>query len=126
MAGEKKEFGKKTRSSSAMLTLDNQQKKYLRGLGHALNPLLQVGKDGISEGFLKQLEKVLSDHELVKVKILQNAPMSKEEVEMKLLEGVGAVLVQRVGKTFLLYAPHPEEPVIQLPKARKGKKAKGS
>ena len=125
MAGEKKEFGKKTRSSSAMLTLDNQQKKYLRGLGHALNPLLQVGKDGISEGFLKQLEKVLSDHELVKVKILQNAPMSKEEVEMKLLEGVGAVLVQRVGKTFLLYAPHPEEPVIQLPKARKGKKAKG-
>ena len=126
MSGEKKESGKKAKSSSSTLTLNNQQKKYLRGLGHALNPLLQVGKDGISEGFLKQLEKVLSDHELVKVKILQNAPMSKEEVEKKFLEGIGATLVQRVGKTFLLYAPHPEEPVIQLPKARKGKKTKAS
>ena len=126
MAGEQKEPQKKGSSGSSVLNLTNQQKKYLRGLGHALNPLLLVGKDGISEGFLKQLDKVLLDHELVKVKILQNAPMSKEEAESQLLKKVQATLVQRIGKTFLLYAPHPEEPVIQLPKARKGKKPKSS
>ena len=99
--------------------LANNQKKFLRGLGHSLNPLLQVGKEGVSEGFLKQLKVVLLDHELVKVKILQNAPMSKEEVETALMAKAGAILVQRVGKTFLLYAPHPDEPVIKLPRARK-------
>ena len=126
MADETKEPGKTAAPSSSALKLTNPQKKYLRGLGHALNPLLQIGKDGVSAAFLRQLEVVLGDHELVKVKILQNAPMSKEEAETQLLKGINATLVQRIGKTFLLYAPHPEEPVIQLPKPRKGKKAKAS
>ena len=105
--------------TKAPLTLANNQKKYLRGLGHSLNPLLQVGKEGVSAGFISQLKVVLLDHELVKVKILQNSPMSKEEVETALMDKAGAILVQRIGKTFLLYAPHPEEPVIKLPRARK-------
>lgn len=109
----------KLAKTKASLTLANNQKKYLRGLGHSLNPLLQVGKEGVSAGFISQLKVVLLDHELVKVKILQNSPMSKEEVETALMDKAGAILVQRIGKTFLLYAPHPEEPVIKLPRARK-------
>ena len=109
----------KLEKTKAPVTLANNQRKYLRGLGHSLNPLLQVGKEGVSDGFLKQLQVVLLDHELVKVKILQNSPMSKEEVEAALMDKAGAILVQRIGKTFLLYAPHPDEPVIKLPRARK-------
>ena len=105
--------------SKPKATLANNQKKFLRGLGHSLNPLLQVGKEGVTDAFIKQLKLVLLDHELVKVKILQNSPMGKEEVETALMAKAGAILVQRIGKTFLLYAPHPDEPVIKLPRERK-------
>ena len=115
----KKSSMPKLEKTKAPVTLANNQKKYLRGLGHSLNPLLQVGKEGVSDGFIKQLQVVLLDHELVKVKILQNSPMSKEEVEAALMDKAGAILVQRIGKTFLLYAPHPDEPVIKLPRARR-------
>jgi len=116
---DKKPSMPKVAKGKPKLSLTNNQRKYLRGLGHSLNPLLLVGKEGVSDGFINQLKIVLLDHELVKVKILQNSPMTKEEVEIALMKKAGAILVQRIGKTFLLYAPHPEEPTIKLPRPRK-------
>ena len=103
------------------MPLSNGQKKYLRGLGHALNPIMQIGKEGLSKAFETQLVQALRDHELVKVKILQNAPITKEEANEVFLNAKYATLVQRIGKTFLLYSPHPDEPGIQLPRLRKSR-----
>jgi RNA-binding protein len=104
------------------MDLGSGQRKFLRGLGHALNPLLQVGKEGITDGVLAQLMLILRDHELVKVKLLQNATISKGEATEFFSSRLDATLVQQIGKTFLFYAPHPDEPVIQLPRAKKKKK----
>ncbi len=103
-------------------SITTNQRKFLRGLGHALNPLVLIGKGGISESLVTQLKQYLAQHELVKVKLLQNAPMDKHEAASTLEKVSGAVLVHKVGKTFLLYAPHPDEPAIVLPKPRKPRK----
>ena len=108
------------------MALSNGQKKYLRGLGHVLNPIMQIGKEGITDAFVAQLSQALLNHELVKVKILQNAPITKEEASEVFSKAKYATLVQRIGKTFLLYSPHPEEPGIQLPRPRKARSGPAS
>lgn len=95
--------------------LTNPQKRHLRTLGHPLDALVQIGKEGITVGVLRSIREALIDHELVKVKLNQNCDLETEAVELELPERAGAALVQRVGRAFLLYAPHPTDPKIVLP-----------
>ncbi|NUN14319.1 MAG: ribosome assembly RNA-binding protein YhbY [Myxococcales bacterium] len=96
----------------ASLTAD--QRKMLRGLGHVLRPVVLVGKEGITDGVISSIKEALIDHELVKTRLLQSCDIDKDEAAQELSERAGAVLVQRIGKTILLYAPHPTDPVISL------------
>ena len=98
--------------------LTSAQRKHLRGLGHRIKPVVLVGKDGVTPGLIGRVREELLVHELIKVKILQNCPMDKGEAGPLLVEGSEAVLVAAIGKTFLLYAPHPVDPVIRLPRPR--------
>lgn len=93
-----------------------EQRRHLRGLAHPLKPLLAVGKDGVTDSFVKSVQEVLIDHELVKVRLLRSCPLDKAEVAEILPSKSGAMLVQMVGKTLTLYAPHPTEPTIVLPR----------
>lgn len=86
----------------------------LRGLGHVLRPVVLVGKEGITDGVISSIKEALIDHELVKTRLLQSCDIDKDEAAQELSERAGAVLVQRIGKTILLYAPHPTDPVISL------------
>lgn len=86
----------------------------LRGLGHVLRPIVLVGKEGITDGVISSIKEALIDHELVKTRLLQSCDIDKDEAAQELSERAGAVLVQRIGKTILLYAPHPTDPVISL------------
>lgn len=95
--------------------LTNEQKRHLRALGHPLTSLVQIGKDGITDGVLNGIREALIDHELIKVKLNTNCEMDKEDAALELPKRSGAALVQRVGRTFLLYAPHPTDPTIVLP-----------
>jgi len=97
------------------------QKKYLRGLGHHIDPLVRIGKEGVTESLIESVRQALIDHELVKVRLLKSCDLDKNEASEDVAQRAGAFLVQRVGKTMLLYAPHPDEPVLKLPRARKGK-----
>lgn len=97
--------------------LTNQQARYLKGLAHSIKPLALIGKEGVTEGFVTGLQQELVRHELVKVRLLRSCPLDKHEAAEVVPAKAGAVLVQLIGKTLLLYAPHPTDPVIRLPKA---------
>src|SRR5215211_3060156 len=99
-----------------MSNLNTKQRQYLKGLAHSLKPILQIGKEGVTETVLRSIESVLNSRELLKLKVLDAAPEGADESgEMiaSLLEGVE--LVQVIGKTIVLYRPHPEKPKIKLP-----------
>lgn len=95
--------------------LRGKERAYLKGLAQNIDPLIQLGKDGINEGFLKQIDKLLEDHELVKIKVLQNAPVEVDEIVDEVLEKTGAEFVQKIGKKLTIYRESKENKKIELP-----------
>ena len=78
--------------------LTGKERSYLKSLAHNMDPLIQLGKDGINE-----IDKLLEDHELVKIKVLQNAPVEVDEIVDEILEKTGAEFVQKIGKKLTIY-----------------------
>ncbi len=85
-------------------------RKALRAAGHHLSPVVQVGKDGVTDAVLRQLDDQLSAHELVKVKVGTESPEDRFEAAERLGEAAGAQVAQILGRTVLVYRKHPEKP----------------
>ena len=98
-----------------MDTLTGKQKRYLRGLGHHLNALVQVGQRGIHETLIEKVNAELENHELVKLKIGQDCLDNTKEAANALAEATESALVQVIGRTLLLYRAREKEPEIRLP-----------
>ena len=94
--------------------LTARQRKRLRGLAHALKPVVHVGEAGLSEAVVKATDAALEAHELIKVRL--HDPEDKKAAAAELAEGSGAALCGLVGHTVILYRAHPDEPTIRLPK----------
>jgi len=87
--------------------LKGSQRKYLRGMAHSYKPLVQIGKEGLSENVLGAIDTALEAHELIKVKIAaerdqreQFVPVIEERLECK--------CVGTVGRMAILYREHPD------------------
>ena len=98
--------------------LNSKQKKFLKGLGHSLSPVVAVGKDGLGEKIVKATELELSRHELIKIKVGKSSPASKHETAELLLTESESSLVQIIGNTILLFKKNPKldkDKQIKLP-----------
>ncbi|UFT97844.1 ribosome assembly RNA-binding protein YhbY [Radiobacillus kanasensis] len=95
--------------------LTGKQKRFLRAEAHHLNPIFQVGKDGVNENMIKQIDEALEKRELIKVTVLQNCLEDKDEVAEAISEGTGANVAQVIGNTIVLYKESKENKTIQLP-----------
>lgn len=95
--------------------LTGKQKRHLRSLAHHLDPIFQVGKGGVNENLISQIEDALEARELLKVSVLQNCEQEKDEVAQELAKGAKAELVQLIGKTIVLYKESVENKKINLP-----------
>ncbi len=89
-------------------TLSGKQKKFLKGLGHHLAPLVSIGKEGLTENVIKATKQELLLRELVKVKIANSSSLNKQEAAELLPEATESTLVQLIGKTLLLYKENPK------------------
>ena len=97
-------------------SLSGRATRYLRGLGHHLEPIVQIGKDGITEGVVTATRAALLAHELVKVRVSTESPIDRKDAGAELAEHAGAALAQTLGRTLLLYKRHPHKPKIELPR----------
>jgi RNA-binding protein len=88
-------------------------RKTLRAAGHHLSPVLQVGKEGVTDPVLRALDDQLLAHELVKVKVGTESPEDRFEVADRLGEAAGAQIAQILGRTVLVYRKHPEKPKFE-------------
>ena len=100
---------------AAVSVLRGKQRRYLRGLGVNLDPQVMVGKEGISEEVLATLDRALTRHELVKVRLQESAGADRKALGAELAERAGVELVQVLGRTVLLWRRNEEEPRITLP-----------
>ncbi|WP_019132596.1 ribosome assembly RNA-binding protein YhbY [Peptoniphilus obesi] len=94
--------------------MNGKQRAYLKSLANTLNPLLQVGKNGISDSFIKQLDKSLEDHELVKINVLNNSPDEAKDIIDEILEATGSEFVQQLGNKLTIYRESKENKKIEL------------
>lgn len=101
--------------------LSGAQRRYLRGLGHGLNPVVLVGDRGAHPGVVRQVDQALLDHELIKVKVHGGNPELRGTIAEALFAEVGGQTVQVIGNVLLVFRPHPEEPKIVLPRGARRK-----
>ncbi len=101
-----------------MDVLSGSQRKYLRGLAHALRPVILIGQQGLSDALVASMEANLRRHELIKVHFneFKEKPV-KQELSQTLARRTGAHLVGLIGHTAIFYRPHPQEEkrLIRLP-----------
>ena len=96
-------------------------RRALRGHGHAMSPIVQIGKLGVTEAVIKQVEQALADHELIKVKIGGECPVDRHDVADRLGQEPGVNVVQMVGRVLLLYKRHPRTPKYEGKRAKPAK-----
>jgi len=96
--------------------LSGKQRRYLRGLGHELRPVVQIGRDGLDDGLVAAVDQALTDHELVKVKVGEAANLDRHDAATDLAARTRSEVAQVLGNTVLLYRAHPDEPEISLPR----------
>ena len=90
-----------------MQTLGNPQIRRLKGLGQRLEPMLKMGKAGLSDGFVKSVDEALALHELIKVKF-DDMKDQKKELSVQLATRSNSHLVMRVGHVVVLYRQNPD------------------
>ena len=98
------------------MALTPKQRAHLKSLAHHLKPVVFVGKEGITDLTVQSIEEALRTRELIKVKVLEAAPLHVREAGPELEERVAdSSLVQTIGRIAILYRPHPAKPEIRRP-----------
>ncbi len=84
--------------------LSNSQIRKLKAAAQLMEPMLKVGKAGLSEGFIRSVDMALAQHELVKIKFAEFKDQ-KKELAPQLAEKTASHLVMRVGNVMVLHRP---------------------
>ncbi len=96
--------------------LFGKQRRYLRSLGHHLDPVVHVGQRGLTEAVVEKTIAELEHHELIKLKISRDCPAPIKEAAAELADATGSHLAQVLGRTVLLYRRRGRDPEIKLPR----------
>ncbi len=94
------------------MELTSKQRAFLKKEAHSLEPVVRIGKDGLSENIVKSLLDAIDSRELVKVKILQNSDAEKRETAHELALRSGCELVAIIGRILIYYKENEDKPVI--------------
>ncbi len=99
------------------VSLTGAQRRHLRGLGHSLHAIVQVGQHGVTDGVIAATREALSRHELIKISVGRDGPVDRKTAPVMIGEACGAHVAQVIGRTALLYRRRHDDPAISLPGA---------
>lgn len=94
--------------------LNSKQRAELRGMANTLEPIFQVGKGGVNDQLIRQVDETLEKRELIKLTALETSPETSLEAADKIADAVGADVVQVIGRKFILYRKSKENQKIFL------------
>lgn len=92
------------------LSLPPEQQRALKKQAHHLNVVVQSGAAGVTAAVAAEIERALSDHELIKIRLAADDRSQRNGMVMNLCEQLQAACVQQIGHTATLYRPRPEKP----------------
>jgi RNA-binding protein len=97
------------------MPLTETQRKFLRRVGHDRRPIVLIGQAGLGASLVGEMDRALTDHELVKVRARVADRDERDALLAELARTTRAELVQRIGHVALYYRRNPEKPGIVLP-----------
>lgn len=97
------------------MSLSNNQIRHLRGLAHALKPVVMVGQHGLKDSIMTEVDIALDAHELIKLKISVGDREARDEIIQSIIDHTGAELVQRIGNMAVLFRRNIKKPKLALP-----------
>jgi RNA-binding protein len=103
------------RDYNPAMALTEKQRKHLRRLAHPLNPLVMLGNAGLTDAVVAELDRTLTDHELVKVSARVGERDQRNQALDSLASRTGAEIVQRIGNVGVFYRRRPGLAKILLP-----------
>jgi RNA-binding protein len=95
--------------------LSDKQRRHLRGLAHDLKPVVMVGDSGLTDGVVRETERALHDHELIKIKVRAGDRDARDTLIADLAARTTSALVNRIGHVAVLYRRRPDKTGIVLP-----------
>lgn len=98
-----------------MLILTPAQRRFLRAQAHSLNPVVLIGDAGLTEAVMKEIERSLHSHELIKIKVASGDRELRESMLAEICATLEAAPAQHIGKTLVVYRPA-KKPRLVLPK----------
>ena len=96
--------------------LNSRQRAQLRGFANSMETIFQVGKGGINEQLIKQVDEALEKRELIKLRTLETSPVTSREAADEIALAVKADVVQVIGSRFVLYRESKDNKTIKLVK----------
>lgn len=96
--------------------MTSKQRAYLRGLANTITAIFQVGKNGISDNFVKQVDEALEARELIKLTVLETSPDEISDIANSLAQSTNSELLQIVGSKITLFRQKKKNSKISLPK----------
>lgn len=94
--------------------LTSKQRASLRGLANSIDTILQVGKGGVIDTLVKQVDEALTARELIKLRVLETSPESVREIAERLAEATRSEVVQVIGTRLVLFRRNQKKPLIPL------------
>jgi putative YhbY family RNA-binding protein len=103
----------------AELVLDRDQRLALRAQAHHLSPVVLLGAAGLSAAALKEIDRALAAHELIKIRAPGDDRDEREDIAARIADQLGAARIQSIGKVLVVYRPKPPEPAEAEPEPRR-------
>lgn len=94
--------------------LTSKQRSTLRGIASTYETIFQIGKGGIQETLITQVNDALRAREMIKLRVLENSAYTAREAAEEIAEKTGSEVVQVIGSRFVLFKRNPKDPVIDI------------
>lgn len=95
--------------------MTSKQRAYLRGLANKIDAIFQIGKNGINDNLIKQLDDALEARELIKITVLENSPDTVREAAEDIAGNIKAEVIQVMGNKITLFRQKKKDSRIELP-----------
>ncbi|MDP6109213.1 MAG: YhbY family RNA-binding protein [Rhodospirillales bacterium] len=97
------ESASRKQQNTALMRLSNSDKKRFRSIGHNLNPVLIIAQKGLNENIRVEIQRALTEHELIKIKLITSTREEKKALTDTICDEFSAECIQSVGHVILLY-----------------------
>ena len=94
--------------------MNSKDRAYLRGLANTIEPIFQVGKLGINDNLIKQVDDALEARELIKLTVLETAPNDAKDIAIELANNTNSIVVQVMGRKITLYRKRVKDSKINI------------